>query len=96
VTEPAQKAGRKAPTLVQLPNPYRRLFGSLVDFIEKLKAENPGRRISVVIPDLVENKWHHYFLHNQRAMLLSAVLRIKARNAKKTALRQPIFLALPP
>ncbi len=78
VVEPSCKAGRKPPLLVLLPNPYRRLFGSLIDFIEKLKTENPGRRIAVVIPDLVENKWYHYFLHNQRAMLLSAVLKLKA------------------
>lgn len=75
---PAVAAGKKPPRLVQLPNPYRRLFGSLLDYIEKLKQENPGRRIAVVIPDLVENKWYHYFLHNQRAVLLRTMLRLKA------------------
>ncbi|MGZ3711001.1 MAG: APC family permease [Bdellovibrionota bacterium] len=78
VVEPSYKAGKKPPLLVQLPNPYRRLFGSLIDFIEQLKMENPGRRIAVVIPDLVENKWYHYFLHNQRAVLLRTVLTLKA------------------
>jgi amino acid transporter len=78
VTEPSEAARRKPPLLVQLPNPYRRLFGSLVDYIEKLKTENPERRIAVVIPDLVENKWYHSLLHNQRAVMLGTVLRIKA------------------
>jgi amino acid transporter len=78
VREPALAAGQKPPSLVRLENPYRRLFGSLVDFIERLKAENPNRRIAVVIPDLVENRWYHSILHNQRAVLLRTVLRIKA------------------
>jgi len=78
VVEPSRKAEKKPPVLVQLPNPYRRLFGSLTDFIEKLKIEHPGRQIAVVIPDLVEKKWYHYFLHNQRAVLLRTVLTMKA------------------
>ncbi|MGZ3703835.1 MAG: APC family permease [Bdellovibrionota bacterium] len=78
VVTPSLESGRPAPKLVHLPNPYRRLFGALVNYIETLKAENPNRRIAVIIPDLVENKWYHRFLHNQRAVLLRAVLNLKA------------------
>jgi hypothetical protein len=31
-----------------------------------------------VIPDVIENRWYHSLLHNQRAVLLRTVLRIKA------------------
>lgn len=78
VTAPALAGGRKPPVFVQLPNPYRRLFGSLVDYIETLKAAHPGRRVAIVIPDVIENRWYHSLLHNQRAVLLRTVLRIKA------------------
>ena len=77
VIDPAKSAGKVTPKLVHLPSPYRRLFGSLIEFIEQLKANNPDRRIAVVIPDLVENRWYHYFLHNQRAALLRAILTLK-------------------
>jgi hypothetical protein len=76
VVRPAEAAGVKPPKLVRLPNPYRRLFGSLLDFIDRLKAENPNRKIAVIIPDLVEKRWYHYFLHNQRAVLLRAAIQL--------------------
>jgi amino acid transporter len=76
VTQPALAAGVKPPKLVQLPCPYRRVFGSLIDFIDKIKVENPGREIAVVIPNLVEKRWYHYFLHNQRALLLRAAIQL--------------------
>lgn len=77
VIDPAVAAGIQAPKLVKRPSPYRRLFSSLLDFIEELEKADPGRQVAIVIPSLVENKWYHYFLHNQRAMLLRAALRLR-------------------
>ena len=37
--------------------------------------------IIVVVPELVEDKWHEYFLHNQRGRLLEWVLLAAAMNA---------------
>jgi amino acid transporter len=74
VVAPTEQAGRPAPKLINLPNPYRRISASFVEFVEKLKAEHPHRRIAIVIPNLAESKWYHYFLHNQRALLLEAML----------------------
>jgi amino acid transporter len=78
VIDPAVGAGIEAPKLVKRPSPYRRLFSSLLDFIDELEKSDPGRQVAIVIPSLVENKWYHYFLHNQRAMLLRAALRLRA------------------
>ena len=78
VVDPARDAGTEAPKLVRLPSPYRRLFSSLLDFIDELEKSDPGRQIAIVIPNLVENKWYHYFLHNQRAVLLRAALLLRA------------------
>ena len=36
--------------------------------------EHPDRSIIVVIPELVEDRWYEYFLHNQRGRLLEWVL----------------------
>jgi hypothetical protein len=36
--------------------------------------QNPGREIAVIIPELVERRWYHNFLHNQRAVWLKAAL----------------------
>src|SRR6266436_255305 len=33
-------------------------------------AENPGRQIAVIVPELVEHHWYHYPLHNKRAEIL--------------------------
>jgi len=78
VEEPAIRAGFKPPKLVTLPSPYRRVFAPMMDFIDKLEAENPKRQIAILIPNLVEGKWYHYFLHNQRALLLRTMLRLRA------------------
>jgi MFS family permease len=78
VSDPALAAGIDPPQLMKRPSPYRKLFSSLLDFIDELEQSDPGRQIAIVIPSLVENKWYHYFLHNQRAILLRAALRLRA------------------
>ena len=91
VEEPAKKAGRPPPTLVKLPNPYRKLFGSLLNFIGELEKQYPDRRVAVVAPNLAEYKWYHYFLHNQRAVLLTAALLLR-RDPKIVVLTVPWYL----
>jgi len=46
----------------------------IVQFVLDLSKKNPGRNIVVVIPELVEDKWYEYFLHNQRGRMLEWVL----------------------
>lgn len=77
VLDPALAAGVEAPKLVRRPSPYRRLFSSFLGFIDEIKQSDPHRQIAIVIPSIVENKWYHYLLHNQRALLLRAALRIR-------------------
>ncbi len=57
-----------------LPSPYRFVIIPIVQFILDLSKQHPARSIIVVIPELVEDKWYEYFLHNQRARLLEWVL----------------------
>jgi amino acid transporter len=67
-------AGARVPKLVTLPSPYRLVVHPLVDYVLKVEKENPGRTIAVVIASVVERHWYHYFLHNQRGQMLTALL----------------------
>jgi hypothetical protein len=46
----------------------------LVDYFLRVEKENPRRTIAVAITTMVERHWYHYFLHNQRGELLTAML----------------------
>jgi amino acid transporter len=74
VVRPFQAAGRQPPELQLLPSPYRFVIIPVVQFVLDLAKKNPGRSIVVVIPELVEDRWYEYFLHNQRGRLLEWVL----------------------
>jgi len=74
VVKPFREAGREPPQLHFLPSPYRFVIVPFVQYILELSQKNPARNIVVVIPELVEDKWYEYFLHNQRGRLLQWVL----------------------
>jgi hypothetical protein len=67
-------AGARVPKLVTLPSPYRLVVHPIVDYVLKVEKENPERTIAVVIASMVERHWYHYFLHNQRGQMLTALL----------------------
>src|SRR6202521_3303522 len=74
VEQPFRAAGSQPPKLQVLPSPYRFIIIPIVQFIVALSKENPAGRLIVVMPELVEDKWYEYFLHNQRGRLLEWVL----------------------
>jgi hypothetical protein len=74
VVKPFRSAGKEPPELHFLPSPYRFVIVPFVQFILELSKKNPTRNIVVVIPELVEDRWYEYFLHNQRARLLEWAL----------------------
>jgi amino acid transporter len=74
VEGPAQRANIPVPELVQLHSPYRLVVTPIVDYVKQLAAENPGRRIITVIPELMERRWYEWLLHTQRAEILKARL----------------------
>ena len=77
VAKPAAQNGLPVPQLVQLSSPYRFVITPIVDYVQKLELKNPKRKIAVLIPELVERHWFHYFLHSQRAEVLRAFLLAK-------------------
>jgi amino acid transporter len=74
VEQPFRAAGKEPPKLEILPSPYRFIIVPIVQFVLDLSKNHPGRSIIVVIPELVEDKWYEYFLHNQRARTLEWML----------------------
>jgi hypothetical protein len=74
VADPCRAAGVPAPKLVVVTSPYRRLYGPLMDFLGELDQSRKGGPVAVVIPELVERRWYHYFLHNQTAAILKGYL----------------------
>jgi amino acid transporter len=74
VVKPFEAAGKKPPRLEFVPSPYRFIIIPFVQFVLGLSKKNPKRSIVVVIPEVVEDRWYEYFLHNQRGRLLEWVL----------------------
>jgi amino acid transporter len=74
VERPFRAAGKEPPRMEILPSPYRFVIIPVVQFVLDLAKKNPKRSVVVVIPELVEDRWYEYFLHNQRGRLLEWVL----------------------
>jgi amino acid transporter len=77
VEDPVARAGGTPPNLVTVTSPYRLIITPILDYVLQTEAQNPGRQIAVIVPELVERHWYHYPLHNQRAELLKAFLLLK-------------------
>ena len=77
VEEPFRIASREGPKLQILRSPYRFIIIPIIQFILDLSKKHPGRNIIVVIPELVENRWYEYFLHNQRGRLQEWLLLVQ-------------------
>jgi amino acid transporter len=69
--------GTRVPKLVTLPSPFRLVLYPIVDYVLKVEREHPERTVAVVIASMVERHWYHYFLHNQRGQLLTALLLLR-------------------
>ena len=91
VEQPASAAGLPAPELICLRSPFRYVVTPIVDYILDLSAKNPDREIAVIVPELVEHKWYHYFLHNQRAQGMKALLLLRG-NQRITTMNIPWYL----
>ena len=74
VEAPTARAGLPVPQLVVIESPYRRTLQPILDYVLKVRDQHPDRQVAVLIPELVESRWYHYFLHNQRAQGLKALL----------------------
>ena len=65
------------PELVTIASNYRFIINPLMDYILKLEAENPGRKVAVLLPELVVRHWWENLLHNQRVQVLKLYLLLR-------------------
>jgi len=91
VARPARESGMQEPQLVVLPSPFRFIVGTIVTYSLDLATKNPDNIVAVVIPEMVESRWYHYLLHNQRASLLKAMLLVKG-NERVVVINVPWYL----
>jgi hypothetical protein len=91
VEEPVKRAGMPVPKMTVLKSPYRFVVAPIVDYILNLQKTMPNREIAVIIPELVEQHWYQYFLHNQRSQWLKAALLLKG-NSKIIVINVPWYL----
>ena len=80
VQEPARARGVPAPRLLVVQSPYRDVVRPVLDQIEGLKSQYPGRTIAIVVPELVEKHWWQTFLHRRKAAALRKALRKRGDN----------------
>jgi hypothetical protein len=74
VEAPTREAGVPTPKLVIVASPYRRLYIPVLELLTELETLHADRHIAVVIPELVERHWFHYFMHNQSATFLKGYI----------------------
>ena len=89
--EPARAAGLPPPELVVIDSPYRMVLTPILNYVLEVEIKNPGRQIAVLLPEMVERHWFHYFLHNQRAEILKTWLLIKG-NQRIVTISVPWYL----
>jgi amino acid transporter len=92
VAAPFRECGRPVPTLKLLSSPYRFVVIPIVQFVLELSKENPARQIVVVIPELVEERWYEYIMHNQRGRLLEWMLLARG-NERIFTVSSPYYLS---
>ncbi len=79
VLKPIRNQGLREPELITLHSNIRLIITPLMDYILELEQQNPDRKITVLLPELVVRHWWEYFLHNQRVQMLKLLLLIKGK-----------------
>ncbi len=74
VASPARDAGLAPPRLMTLQAQYRAMHEPVLKLVQELKAKFPGRRVAVLIPELVKQRWYQRILHTHRARRLRSQL----------------------
>ena len=74
IAAPIRARGLPAPRLLLTPAPFRRIHTPLLQLIEKLDLDTPGRSVAVLIPEVVLGRWWERLLHAGRAEHLRAML----------------------
>ena len=88
---PIRREKLHEPQLVTIPSSFRFVISPLMDYILKLEDENPGRKVAVILPELVVKHWWENLLHNQRVQLLKLLLLLRG-NQRIVVVNIPWYL----
>ena len=91
VAAPIRREGMQEPELVTINSSYRFILGPLMDYILELEEKNPGRKVAVLLPELVVRHWWENALHGQRVQLLKLMLLLKG-NQRIVVVNIPWYL----
>jgi hypothetical protein len=79
------------PELVTVNSSYRNILSPLMGYVLLLEDQYPGRKIAVLLPELVVKHWWEYLLHGQRVQLLKLLLLLKG-NQRIVVVNIPWYL----
>jgi amino acid transporter len=88
---PLRAKQMQEPELVTISSNFRFIISPLMDYILKLEAENPGRKVAVLLPELVVRHWWENLLHNQRVQVLKLYLLLRG-NQRIVVVNIPWYL----
>jgi len=91
VLKPVREHKMIEPELVTVKSTFRTILSPLMDYVLKLEDENPGRKIAVLLPELVVKHWWENLLHGQRVQLLKLLLLLKG-NQRIVVVNIPWYL----
>ncbi len=74
VVQPLATDNKPVPKLVVLKSPFRYILQPLIDYILAVCPKDSGRKICVLVPELVVHHWWENLMHNRRADLLKVLL----------------------
>jgi amino acid transporter len=63
VEQPAETGGTTPPRLMILQAQYRAIHEPVLKLAGELQQKFPGRRVAVLIPEVVKRRWYQYLLH---------------------------------
>ena len=88
---PVREHQMSLPELVTVRSSYRNILSPLIDYVMELEEAYPGRKIAVLLPELVVRHWWEYLLHGQRVQLLKLLLLLKG-NQRIVVVNIPWYL----
>src|SRR6185437_6192560 len=87
----AKRSGHPPPKVVSVPSPFRFITTPIVKYVLDAEKQFPHRKIAVVVPELVANRWYQYLLHTHRSAVLKAQLLVQG-NHRIVVINVPWYL----
>ncbi len=91
ILAPIRSKGMAEPELITIHSNFRFIISPLMNYILSLEADHPGRKVAVLLPELVVRHWWENLLHNQRVSLLKLFLLVKG-NQRIVVINIPWYL----